>query len=95
MYNSTFFKLSSFAFVAVAIRTNWKATPLVLLIKRAKEKGAEFIFFTRIVKLIQNKMHLTAEGLLQIINLRASINLGLSNLHKSNFPNYKPVALSY
>jgi hypothetical protein len=46
------------------------------------------------VKLIKNKtkMHLTEEGLLQIINLRASINLGLSNLHKSNFPNYKPVA---
>lgn len=37
-------------------------------------------------------MHLTEEGLLQIINLRASINLGLSNLHKSNFPNSKPVA---
>jgi hypothetical protein len=36
-------------------------------------------------------MHLTNEGLLQIINLRASINLGLSNLQKSNFPNYKPV----
>jgi len=39
-------------------------------------------------------MHLTEKGLLQIINLRASINLGLSNLKKSNFPNYKPVALS-
>ena len=37
-------------------------------------------------------MHLTEEGLLQIINLKASINLGLSNLQKSNFPNYKPVA---
>jgi len=40
-------------------------------------------------------MHLTEEGLLQIINLRASINLAgfaWSNLHKSNFPNYKSVA---
>jgi hypothetical protein len=37
-------------------------------------------------------MHLTEEGLLQIINLRASINLGLSNLQKSNFPNYKSFA---
>jgi hypothetical protein len=34
----------------------------------------------------------TEEGLLQIINLRASINLGLSDLQKFNFPNYKPVA---
>ena len=39
-------------------------------------------------------MHLTEEGLLQIINLRASINLGLSNLKKSNFSNYKPVTLA-
>jgi hypothetical protein len=37
-------------------------------------------------------MHLTEEGLLQIINLRVSINLGFSNLNKSNIPNYKPVA---
>ena len=37
-------------------------------------------------------MHLTEEGLLQIINLKASINLGLSNLHKTNFPNYKTIA---
>jgi hypothetical protein len=37
-------------------------------------------------------MHLTEEGLLQIINLRASINLGLSNLQKSNFSYLKPVA---
>ncbi len=53
---------------------------------------ADFILFTRIVKLINNKMHLTEEGLLQIMNLRASINLGLSNLQKSKFPNYKSVA---
>ena len=37
-------------------------------------------------------MHWTEEGLLQIINLRASINLGLSNLKKSKIPNYKSVA---
>lgn len=37
-------------------------------------------------------MHLTDDGLQQIINLRASINLGLSDLQKSNFPNYNPVA---
>nr|YP_010833292.1 LAGLIDADG endonuclease [Agaricus bitorquis]WFG54039.1 LAGLIDADG endonuclease [Agaricus bitorquis] len=29
---------------------------------------------------------------MQIINLRASINLGLSNLQKSKIPNYNPVA---
>jgi hypothetical protein len=54
------------------------------------QKAADYILFTRVVKLLNNKMHLplpsglrargTEEGLLQIINLRASINLGLSTL---------------
>ena len=56
------------------------------------QKSADFLLFSRIIKLINNKMHLNEEGLLQIINLRASINLGLSNLLKSKFKNYKPVA---
>jgi hypothetical protein len=41
---------------------------------------------------MDKKAHLTEEGLQQIINLRASINLGLSDLQKSKFPNYNPVA---
>ena len=34
---------------------------------------------------------MTDEGLLQIINIRASMNLGLSDLQKSSFLDYKPV----
>lgn len=56
------------------------------------KKAADLILFTKIVKLINNKMHLTDSGLQQIINIRASINLGLSDLQKSKFPNYNPVA---
>ena len=56
------------------------------------QKAADFLLFTKIVKIINNKMHLTEKGLQQIINLRASINLGLSDLQKSKFPNYNPVA---
>jgi hypothetical protein len=56
------------------------------------KKAADLILFTKIVKLINNKMHLTDDGLQQIINIRASINLGLSDLQKSKFPNYNPVA---
>jgi len=36
-------------------------------------------------------MHFTEDGLQQIVNLRASMNLGLSDLQKSKFPNYIPV----
>jgi len=38
-----------------------------------------------------NKVHWTEDGLQQIINLRASMNLGLSDLQKSKFPKYNPV----
>jgi len=55
------------------------------------QKAADFLLFTKIVKLINNKMHLTEDGLQQIVNLRASMNLGLSDLQKSKFPNYIPV----
>jgi hypothetical protein len=34
---------------------------------------------------------LTKDGLEQIINIRASINLGLSDLHKTKFPKFNPV----
>ena len=55
------------------------------------QKAADFELFKQIVKLINNKIHLTDVGLQQIINIRASINLGLSDLQKSKFINYKPV----
>lgn len=56
------------------------------------KKAADFILFSKIIKLINDKIHLTENGLQQIINLKASINLGLSDLLKSNFPKYNPVA---
>lgn len=36
---------------------------------------------------MNRKEHLTKEGLQQIINIRASINLGLSDKLKTDFPN--------
>ena len=41
--------------------------------------------------LINTKVHLTEVGIQQIINIRASMNLGLSDLQKSEFINYNPV----
>ena len=84
--NESSFRVNSFQDLTNCIIPHFSNYPLL------SQKAADFILFTRVVKLINNKMHLTEEGLLQIINLRASINLGLSNLQKSNFPNYKPVA---
>jgi LAGLIDADG endonuclease len=43
-------------------------------------KAADFYLFKQIIKLINNKSHLSNEGLNQIINIKASMNLGLSDL---------------
>jgi len=52
------------------------------------QKAADFLLFKNVIKLMNNQAHLTAEGLQEIINLRASMNLGLSDLQKSAFPNF-------
>ena len=55
------------------------------------QKAADFLLFKTIVSLINNKVHLTIEGLNQIINIKASMNTGLSEIVKSNFNNIIPV----
>ncbi len=49
------------------------------------QKGSNFILFKQIVVLMSNKAHLTLEGLKEIINIKAAMNLGLSELLKSEF----------
>jgi len=52
------------------------------------QKGADFILFKQIVDLMENKAHLTIEGINQIINIKAAMNLGLSELLKSEFKDF-------
>jgi hypothetical protein len=59
--------------------------------KLLTQKAADFILFTKIVKLINTKAHLTNEGLHQIINIKASLNLGISENLKSYFNKITPV----
>jgi hypothetical protein len=40
---------------------------------------------------MNNKVHLTLEGLNQIVNIKASMNLGLSDKLKAEFKGYSPV----
>jgi hypothetical protein len=49
------------------------------------QKAADFILFLRIVELMSTGAHLSVDGLQQIINIKASINLGISELIKSEF----------
>jgi len=55
------------------------------------QKAADFMLFKEVVKLMNNKAHLSTKGLNQIINIKASMNLGLSDLLKSEFNDFIPV----
>ena len=55
------------------------------------KKSADFELFKQILDLFNNKKHLTKEGLQQIVNLRASLNKGLSSELNEAFPETIPV----
>jgi Cytochrome c oxidase subunit III/LAGLIDADG endonuclease len=51
------------------------------------QKQADFNLFSLLVNLMNNKEHLTEEGLNKIISIRASMNKGLTSSLKTIFPN--------
>ena len=55
------------------------------------QKAADSILFKQVVDLINNKEHLTLEGINKIVNIKASMNLGLSDMLKSEFQNNNSV----
>jgi len=55
------------------------------------QKAADFILFKQIVELMNNKAHLSIEGLLKIINIKASMNLGISDVVKTEILSITPV----
>ena len=59
------------------------------------QKKADFVIFKRILEIVSSKGHLDNEneegGLQEIVNLRAALNLGLSDTIKAAFPNTIPV----
>lgn len=55
------------------------------------QKRADFLLFKLIVELMNNKLHLNVGGLHKIISIRASMNKGLSEEHKTAFPDIIPV----
>lgn len=50
------------------------------------QKQSDFLLFKEIVELMDKGEHLTQDGLVKIINLKASLNKGLSNKLKVSFP---------
>lgn len=63
--------------------------------KLITQKQGDYLLFKKIVNLIEQGEHLKEEGLQSIINIRASLNLGLSEDLKIAFPNTIPVIRPY
>jgi hypothetical protein len=55
------------------------------------QKLADYILFREVVMIMKKGEHLTSEGLKAIMNIRASINRGLTPALKEAFPYYAPV----
>ena len=55
------------------------------------QKAADFKLFLQVTELMKNKGHLTTEGLQEIINIKSSMNLGLSEEFKLLFIETVPV----
>jgi LAGLIDADG endonuclease len=80
--------------VIYSIDSNKYLTKLILHLEKyplLTQKAADLFLFKQAVNLMSNKAHLTIEGLNQIINIKASMNLGLSDMLKSEFKGYTPI----
>ena len=55
------------------------------------QKSADYLLFKKAIGLINEKKHLTIEGLENIISIKASLNLGLSDDLKISFPKISPI----
>ena len=60
---------------------HFKKYPLI------SQKQSDYLLFKKIAELINKDEHLTKEGIIKIISLKASLNKGLSHNLKINFPN--------
>lgn len=65
--------------------THFNSFPLL------SQKGADLILFKKVLDLMNIKAHLTIEGLIKIVNIKASINLGLPAKIIAEFPEFTPV----
>ena len=54
-------------------------------------KCADYLLFKQIILSMKDRKHLTSKGLQDIVNIRATLNWGLTPNLKLDFPNTKPV----
>jgi len=79
------FTVSSLNQIITGIIPHFDKYPLI------SQKLADYILFREVIMIMKKGEHLTYEGLKAIINIRASINRGLTPALKEAFPDYVPV----
>jgi len=79
------YKVQSLKEIRDVIIPHFLTNPLIT------QKQADFLLFKSIIDLMSSKEHLHLEGIQKIVNIRASINLGLSDELKYSFPNTIPI----
>lgn len=55
------------------------------------QKQADYLLFKEAVNLISNKEHLSITGLLKLVGIKATLNWGLSEKFKEQFPTVEPL----
>lgn len=55
------------------------------------QKHADYLLFKKAISLTKNKEHLSLEGLLKLVSIKATLNWGLSEKLLDSFPSIKPV----
>lgn len=77
------FRVSTISDIANVIIPHFDNYPLLT------KKYSDYVLFKKIIELMLEKEHNTLEGRQKIVNIKASINLGLSNELKEAFPSLR------
>jgi len=80
-FSTVEFRVSTLKDIVNVILPHFDNYPLIT------KNRSDYELFKQVILLMLNKEHSTIEGIQKIVNLRASINLGLPNSLKEAFPN--------
>ena len=82
--NSMQYRVSSLKNLQI-ITDHFDSYPLIT------QKSADYLLFKQAIAIIKNKEHLSIEGLLKLVGIKATLNWGLSDKFKESFPTAKAV----
>jgi len=79
------FSVRSLGDIVTTIIPHFENYPLIT------KKRADYLLFKKVILMVQQKEHLTQKGVEKIINIRATMNIGLTPVLKVAFPLCVPV----